>query len=998
MNHLQNQELRDYLNDSLDEKRNRDFESHLADCPACLANLESIVDAVAESFMGSVFQKSSASHSIAAGSQGDLEIHFGLGHRFLILNELARGGMGIIFRGFDRELKRQVAIKVLRKDQEADCHRFYREAQISGQLQHPGIVPIHETGRLEDGRMYIAMKLVAGQTLQELVESEKDSLTLSELFGMFTQICETLAYAHSQNIVHRDLKPQNVMVGNFGEVQVMDWGLAKKNHESELDHPDDTKKYHVETIRQSDTETQNQTDTDRVPNSPLETMPGEVFGTPAFMSPEQAHGHYADQRTDVFALGGILFYLLTGTAPFEAPTKTLALTKSRNHNPAALLEELESKQLDEELVSLVEQCLASNIESRPRDAGEVSELFRAYVAKRERQFEESRIEGARASERLIAQQKRSRQITWFSAGIIAMLLATTIAGYMYLTERNRRASDLAKTELEQVKRRSETENRIRVGLTSAKNFQRLAQDADPEAMQQHWQAAVYEIKQARSLTDESISDSLLSEIEFIGTDIQSQADRFFESVTRQEEELGSREIIRKTCYQSLYPPSLRLALLERLTDQFAEAYKSIGIVPGDLSDAAADRIANSQYKPFLIHGLLLWRIEVGRESRRFGPRSDDEEIRIWLDQLTAISDQDAFRAEIRDAIRTKEFHRLTALYEKEEAISSLATVLLCTPLVEFLPDADDRVKYLLRARQFFPDEFQLQWKLSAVNGLESEAKKELAFRAALTCYALEPGNPAVLMNLGATYIQQKNYDLAIESLEQVVEIAPNFIDAQYNLGNAYWRSGNHDSAIKCCQKILSNSKDHFWATQLLALVREDLGQIDDAIVDFKRAARLNPQSGAANYSLYNIYLERGELDNAEKSLMKVVKATPRSVTYKEQLAALYVKMKKWKLAEETFQSVLDRKPKSTSTVASLANLFLQRNRPEDSERLLRESIFNGVNSHSVQLELAKSLLAQSKNDSDSEKQNEGLRILERLAELVPGMTAPAKILSQYKEE
>ena len=151
------------------------------------------------------------------------------GNRFVVLGEIAHGGMGIVYRGFDRDLKREVAIKVLADGANSSAAiRFNREAQISGQLQHPGIVPVHQHGRLQDGRHYIAMKLVKGQTLLELIDGLGDENVNSRVYEIFGQICSTMAYSHSRNIVHRDLKPENVMVGEFNEVQIMDWGLAKK--------------------------------------------------------------------------------------------------------------------------------------------------------------------------------------------------------------------------------------------------------------------------------------------------------------------------------------------------------------------------------------------------------------------------------------------------------------------------------------------------------------------------------------------------------------------------------------------------------------------------------------------------------------------------------------------------------------------------------------------------------------------------------------------------
>ena len=151
--------------------------------------------------------------------------------RYRIDGEIARGGMGAVLKGRDPDLGRDVAMKVLREDlrENADMvRRFVEEAQIGGQLQHPGVVPIYELGTFADRRPFFAMKLVKGHTLAELLEDRKDPVDdLPRFLSIFEAVCQTMAYAHARGVIHRDLKPSNVMVGSFGEVQVMDWGLAK---------------------------------------------------------------------------------------------------------------------------------------------------------------------------------------------------------------------------------------------------------------------------------------------------------------------------------------------------------------------------------------------------------------------------------------------------------------------------------------------------------------------------------------------------------------------------------------------------------------------------------------------------------------------------------------------------------------------------------------------------------------------------------------------------
>ena len=139
--------------------------------------------------------------------------------------------MGAILRGRDSELGRELAVKILleqHRDDPALVRRFIEEARISGQLQHPGIVPVHELGRFADARPYFTMKLVTGRTLAELLAARgKLDEELARFLGIFEQVCQTMSYAHARGVIHRDLKPGNIMVGSFGEVQLMDWGLAK---------------------------------------------------------------------------------------------------------------------------------------------------------------------------------------------------------------------------------------------------------------------------------------------------------------------------------------------------------------------------------------------------------------------------------------------------------------------------------------------------------------------------------------------------------------------------------------------------------------------------------------------------------------------------------------------------------------------------------------------------------------------------------------------------
>ncbi|MHC5081750.1 MAG: serine/threonine-protein kinase, partial [Planctomycetota bacterium] len=223
--------------------------------------------------------------------------------------------MGAVIEAKDPDLRREVAVKVLLPDarnDEAVVARFVEEAQVQGQLSHPNVCPIYVIGRDRDGSPYFAMKRVRGKSLSDVIEDyhERGEPTLSRLIEIFLKVCDAMGFAHSRGVIHRDLKPANVMVGEFGEVLVMDWGLAK------IAGREDTRERQL-TVK---------TDRSEGEAGSLVTLDGDVVGTPAYMPPEQADGKIQkmNERSDIYSLGAILYEILAGVPPFSgAPYSVL---------------------------------------------------------------------------------------------------------------------------------------------------------------------------------------------------------------------------------------------------------------------------------------------------------------------------------------------------------------------------------------------------------------------------------------------------------------------------------------------------------------------------------------------------------------------------------------------------------------------------------------------------------------------------------------------------
>ena len=377
--------------------------------------------------------------------------------RYRLDGEIARGGMGAIIKGRDTDLGRDLAIKVLldsHKDKPEVIQRFVEEAQIGGQLQHPGIAPIYELGRFADKRPFFAMKLVKGQTLSKLLADREDATDeRGKLIGIFEQICQTMAYAHSRGVIHRDLKPANIMVGAFGEVQVMDWGLAKV---LQVGGVADEKKSQMLQQGQSIIQTLRSgvgsggAGSDAVGtlgSVGSETQMGSVMGTPGYMPPEQALGEIdmLDQRADVFGLGAILVEILTGKPPYVAEDGTQVYRMASRGKLDDCFTRLDECGADEELTSLAKKCLAVEPADRPVDANALAERIGEYLASVETRMRDAELARVEANARAVEERKRRRVILGLAASILTTFFVAG-GGWLWVKQKD---AELAQVEANQ---------------------------------------------------------------------------------------------------------------------------------------------------------------------------------------------------------------------------------------------------------------------------------------------------------------------------------------------------------------------------------------------------------------------------------------------------------------------------------------------------------------------------------------------------------------------
>jgi serine/threonine protein kinase len=443
-----------------------------------------------------------------------------------VLSEIARGGMGVVYRASDPALGRVIAVKMLQDcygPDSAAAHRFANEARITAQLQHPGIPPVHEVGALPDGRPFLAMKLIQGRTLEELLKERSSAAAslrpladsqrhvtnlppqdLPRFVAIFEAVCQAVAYAHAHGVIHRDLKPANVMVGSFGEVQVMDWGLAKQLRIADCGWPriEEADSTLLDSLSSTESRVAKATAMgarvagaesskprlgDAEPGlrrlSPghlaevqtlsetedLRTHAGSVLGTPAYMPPEQALGALdeVDCRSDAFGLGAILVAILTGRPPFARPTAEATRVMAARGEVGECFARLDGGGADAGLVALCKRCLDPRRQDRPADAGEVARAVAELRAAADERARRAESEMAAAAARALERRKRRR--LWLAAATaLAVAVISGLSAVLVVQDRARRDLEAKNQQLEN--EQAKVENRFEMARKAIAAF------------------------------------------------------------------------------------------------------------------------------------------------------------------------------------------------------------------------------------------------------------------------------------------------------------------------------------------------------------------------------------------------------------------------------------------------------------------------------------------------------------------------------------------------
>jgi serine/threonine-protein kinase len=776
------------------------------------------------------------------------------GLRFRVLRPHAQGGLGEVFVAHDEELRREVALKEIQPrfaDDPRKRERFLLEAEITGGLEHPGVVPVYGLGTYADGRPFYAMRFIRGNTLYDAIErfhkadvAGRDpgerSLALRQLLGRFVDVCDAVAYAHSRGVLHRDLKPHNVMLGRYGETLVVDWGLAKP-----VGRP---------------------TGKESAEEGPLQpasvsgltpTQAGSVLGTPQFMPPEQAAGRLdlLGAASDVYGLGATLYCLLTGKVPFEGKDVGAVLQKvQRGDFPPP-------RQVKPDVPAALEAVCLKAMALRPEGRYPTPHALKSDI---EYWLADEPVSAWREPWRVRAwrwARRHQSAVAAAVAGLLVALLAGAAGGWWLQRQREERRAEAARQE-------GALRQDVQARLEQAARFRQGGHFGEGRDL----------LEQAQRRLGEGVPADLRWQVEqaLADTDLAERLDRArlraFHLVQGKFDMPGAAQ-------------------------EYAAALRDFGLGrEGEDAEVVGARVRASAVRAEVVAALDAW----AGLTRRDPPR------REWLLAVARAADPDPGRDRLRQPALWAD-KEAVARAAREARVAELSPQLAATLGMALLANKGDALPLLQEAQARHPNDFWLNYTLA--NALAEAGAWGAAVGYHRAALALRPWATAVHNDLGVALSSAGRPAEAVGHHEQVLGRNPNDVEGHYNLGNALRASGRTDEAIRhyeealrirpkyphvhyvvvhndlglalqdkgrldeaaaAYRKAIELGPDYVWSHNNLGDVLRSQGQVDDAIVEFRRAAQLGPGLAKVHINLGLALEDKGRLDEAAAAYRKAI--------------------------------------------------------------------------------------------------------------------------------
>jgi serine/threonine-protein kinase len=728
--------------------------------------------------------------------------------RFHVVKVLARGGVGIVVKAHDPELGRDIAIKILqeRRTQDAEILRMFRdEARIISQLQHPGIVPLHELGQLDDGRPFYTMKVVEGETLHALLE-RGGTRRSSDFLGIFESICQTMGFAHSRGVVHGDLKPANIMVGAFGEVQILDWGFAR--------------------------------------SAAAATPPGapRIAGTPGYMAPELARGagDRIDARADVFALGSILCEILTGRPAYGGGTRSEIYLRATRAWLDDAWGRLDACGAEQELVALARRCLMVDPGARFADAGEVAAAILRYRTSVEERSHRHELEAAEARAKAAAQARARRLTVALATTVVASVLAGGGAWLAWQRAEDARASDAE---------RSLTWTIGKARLLRSQAQQAGGQDPGP------WNQALAAIREAEAFAaSPHVSPGLRTQALTLATEIGREMD----TAVRNERARHWLEEIRPHFGDDRGD--------ERVEADFVAFFQSFGVdVDGGDLIAAASRVRANAHWQQIADALHVW----AHIRRRAGAPAPDAWRRpialadlVDTDSWRAELRRHCCNHDVKELRALAEPRRLDDL--PSESLSLLGECLAQSGELEAAIDLY-RIAHLRH-----PGDFRVSHDLASYLYLRPEPPREEIARLLTAAAACRPKSAHALVDLSLALAELGRGREGLVVAEQARAIEPGYPRLWTALSALRGLTGDVAGAVEAGREAVRLRGHHAPSRLVLVEQLLHSGAVDEALRECREAVRLQPRSTVGQGLLGGLLTELGYLRDAVATLRSAV--------------------------------------------------------------------------------------------------------------------------------
>ncbi len=803
-----------------------------------------------------------------------------------LLGPVGRGGMGEVFRGKDPALGRDLAVKVLRPRLRGDPGAeglFQQEARVTGALQHPNIVPVHNLGRLPDGRLYYTMKLVRGRNLADMLEEGTGPDRLPVLLAVFEKVCQAVAFAHSRGVIHRDLKPLNIMLGAFGEVQVMDWGLAKALRRGDGPGPQ-----HGQAAEEGHTVRRI-----LLAGSTIDDQGTGVVGTPAYMAPEQARGagDVVDERADVFGLGAILCAVLTGRPPYSGESVDETLRQAASGDTADALARLDGCGADGELVELCKACVAAEHTQRPRDGGAVAGRVSAYLAGVQERLRRAELERAVALARVAEERRRRRWQLILAASVVGTLLLAGAAVAWY------------------ARYRRDVETRATAAYAEALRLRSEARAAAEGEALVKWVGAGAACRRAAELLGTSDRGDLADRVRLLDEELRNEAD-----AARQAAEVRQKNGRMRLALDRAAQPGI-FGLMNAPnpdfaggTASYADAFREYGLDLTDPSLSAAEAAAvirAGELRRDLISGLDAWVLLLPSESPQAkipdGPFAEAnrrqqaetqqqvEFRRRLMAVITAADDLDTLTSQVRADFEKRDKQALRLLL-RETNLSTLPTGSLQMLLaVLYQQDAPSELRQTLaQAVRRKPDDFWLNYSLALELTYHRPSRPAEAIGYFRSAVLLRPATALVRMHFVKALLDAGQVEEALVVGREAAQLArgmespyPERAFLRACIANQKW-----DEAVALCwklggagrrppelrdairgsgrldeaQRLLDEEPDHSENHRLCGQILEARGESEGAEAAYRKALELKPADWQSRKDLVSLCVAAGQFD------------------------------------------------------------------------------------------------------------------------------------------